>query len=205
MDVDLQFTGKYETAGRLGSWFLNNFYREVTNLAHIGLASICSKPMVRALEMGCGAGFSTQRLIDGLGQRMMLEGCDIGDSLVEKARRRNPGTPFAIDSVYSSQYEDKEFDVTFLLEVLEHLEHPDEALREMARITRSWLILSTPREPIWRAMNMARGKYLGSLGNTPGHIQHWSRRSLCKQVSRHFQVMDCRCPLPWTILLLRPR
>jgi hypothetical protein len=29
-----------------------------------------------------------------------------------------------------------------------------------------------PREPIWRIGNMARGRYLGDLGNTPGHIQH---------------------------------
>ena len=31
--------------------------------------------------------------------------------------------------------------------------------------------VSVPREPIWRAANMARGKYLGALGNTPGPRQ----------------------------------
>ena len=34
-----------------------------------------------------------------------------------------------------------------------------------------------PREPLWRGLNMARGAYLKDLGNTPGHVNHWSKRS----------------------------
>jgi hypothetical protein len=52
---------------------------------------------------------------------------------------------------------------------------------------------------------MARGKYLLQGGNTPGHIQHWSSRGFVELVSRHFEVVKVRKPLPWTMLLCRPR
>ena len=39
-----------------------------------------------------------------------------------------------------------------------------------------WLLVSVPREPLWRGLNLARGSYLRELGNTPGHLNHWSKR-----------------------------
>ena len=47
---------------------------------------------------------------------------------------------------------------------------------------RAWraraLLVSVPREPLWRGLNMARGAYMRDLGNTPGHVNHWSKRAL---------------------------
>lgn len=205
MNVERQFTGKYEESGRIGTWLVDRFYRAVAELGSLALGESASTAPARALDMGCGAGFSTERLQRSLGGRIDLEACDVEISLAEKAKRRNPGTDVTVRSVYDPGFSDKSFELTFLLEVLEHLEQPQEALEQMRRITRSWLILSTPREPIWRALNIARGKYLLNLGNTPGHIQHWSSAQLGKEVSKHFEVVSRRTPLPWTILLLRPR
>ena len=42
---------------------------------------------------------------------------------------------------------------------------------------RGYLLVCVPREPLWRGLNMARGAYLKDLGNTPGHLNHWSKRS----------------------------
>ena len=52
------------------------------------------------------------------------------------------------------------------------------SLAEIRRVTTSHALLSVPREPIWRMLNFLRGKYWSSGGNTPGHLQHWSRRGL---------------------------
>lgn len=205
METDRQFTGKYEEGGRVGRWLIERFYRAVIGFADRALAETSNSELPRALEMGCGAGFSTAKLQSALGARMKLEACDIGSSLVEQAVERNPEIPITVQSVYQPPFPDDSFELTFLLEVLEHLERPEAALEQMRRITKSWLILSTPREPIWRALNMARGKYLRDFGNTPGHIQHWSTRSLERQVSTHFEVVAQSTPLPWTVLLLRPR
>ena len=50
---------------------------------------------------------------------------------------------------------------------------------------------------------MARGAYLKDLGNTPGHLNHWSKRSFVALLSRHGEVVEARSPFPWTMLLVR--
>ena len=72
------------------------------------------------------------------------------------------------------------FEAVVCTEVLEHLEEPEKALRELLRVTRRWVILSVPREPLWRVLNMVRGAYLRHFGNTPGHIGGFVERNFGK-------------------------
>lgn len=85
------------------------------------------------------------------------------------------------------------------------LERPREALAEVARVARNFVLISTPWEPVWRMMNMVRGKYLRDLGNTPGHIQHFGRGDLLELASTRLEVVSVRRPLPWTVILGEPR
>ena len=66
------------------------------------------------------------------------------------------------------------------------------------------VLVSTPWEPLWRGLNMARGKYIRELGNTPGHIQHFSKRALIRLAQRHIRITERRDPIPWTVLLGTP-
>ena len=88
-------------------------------------------------------------------------------------------------------------------EVLEHLDDPKRALDVLARLARPWLIASVPREPLWRALNLARLSYVGALGNTPGHLTHWSKRGFERFLGERFEVVEVRTPLPWTMALCR--
>jgi len=90
-------------------------------------------------------------------------------------------------------------------EVLEHLGDPDAALSVVASLAAPWAIVSVPREPLWRALNIARLKYVGALGNTPGHLNHWSRQSFLDFLGKRLEVVDARAPLPWTMALCRTR
>ena len=74
---------------------------------------------------------------------------------------------------------------------------------EVARVSSGWLLLSVPWEPVWRILNVARGRYVGSLGNTPGHVQHFSRRAIRGLVASRFELVAERRPFPWTVLLAR--
>jgi SAM-dependent methyltransferase len=192
-----QFTGKYEGAGGvIGRRLLDGFFAAV-------LASIPRDARVAA-ELGCGAGFSTER-IHGARPDLSLSASDVDPELVALAGARVPDVPISVESLYELRRESGSVDLTFTLEVLEHLERPFDALREIHRVTRRHAIVTVPREPIWRVMNMARGKYLADLGNTPGHLNHWSARGLRRFVSPLFEVLDTRTPLPWTVLLLQKR
>jgi hypothetical protein len=70
-------------------------------------------------------------------------------------------------------------------------------------VAKRWLLVSVPREPLWRALNLARGAYVKELGNTPGHVNHWSKRSFVRMLERHGEVQEARSPFPWTMLLVR--
>jgi hypothetical protein len=100
-------------------------------------------------------------------------------------------------------FSDGEFDVATAIEVLEHVPDPAHTVAEMARVASRWLLVSVPREPLWRALNMARGAYWKDLGNTPGHLNHWTKRSFVALLSRHGEVVEARSPFPWTMLLVR--
>jgi ubiquinone/menaquinone biosynthesis C-methylase UbiE len=97
------------------------------------------------------------------------------------------------------------FDLVMAIEILEHVDDPVAALAELVRVSRGGMVLSVPREPIWRVANMVRGKYLADLGNTPGHVQHWSRRSFAELVGSQLEVVSVSTPFPWTMIGARPR
>ncbi len=84
------------------------------------------------------------------------------------------------------------------------LDDPDHTAAEMARCARGGhLLASVPHEPLWRGLNLARGAYVKDLGNTPGHVNHWSRRGVEALLSRHGEVVETRSPFPWTMVLAR--
>lgn len=197
---DEEFTGKYEKEGRIASLLVDAFYSSVTALLAPRLAGATT-----LLEVGCGAGYSTEKLAPFVPDGCEFLACDVGPTLVSAARLRNPKVDVSRQSVYSLAMPDKSTDVVVMLEVLEHLDHPERALAELQRVARRHVILSTPREPIWRALNFMRGKYMQDLGNTPGHLQHWSSMGLRRFVGKQFDVQDMRQPLPWTILALAPK
>jgi 2-polyprenyl-3-methyl-5-hydroxy-6-metoxy-1,4-benzoquinol methylase len=100
-------------------------------------------------------------------------------------------------------FAENEFDVASAIEVLEHVPDPAHTVAEMARCAKRHLLVSVPREPLWRGLNMARGAYLKDLGNTPGHLNHWSKRSFIALLGEHGDVVETRSPFPWTMLLVR--
>lgn len=194
-----QFTEKYENTGRAGNWLIDRFFRSAQGLIEPALPA-----KARVLEIGCGPGYSTARIKKWQGVDHLCAG-EPDPQLLEIAREMNPNIELLNESAYHLSHADNTFDAVIMLEVLEHLDDPAKALAELRRVSRGVVLVSTPREPLWRILNCARGKYLGSLGNTPGHIQHWSSRGLTRQVSSHFKLVACAKPVPWTILLLRPR
>ncbi|MDX6640382.1 MAG: hypothetical protein QOF12_1393 [Solirubrobacteraceae bacterium] len=155
------------------------------------------------LDVGCGEGVLTHRWAQRLEGRVV--GIDLDDPLLHEqwAARQAPNLEYRVMKAERMPFADGDFDVASAIEVLEHVPDPEHTLAEMARVARRWLLVSVPREPLWRGLNMARGAYLRDLGNTPGHLNHWSRRSFVALLSRYGEVAQARSPFPWTMLLVR--
>src|SRR3712207_324087 len=117
--------------------------------------------------------------------------------------RQAPNLEYLVMKAENLPFEDDAFDVASAIEVLEHVPDPAHTVAEMARVASGWLLVSVPREPLWRGLNMARGAYWKDLGNTPGHLNHWSKRSFVQLLSKHGEVVEARSPFPWTMLLVR--
>lgn len=157
-------------------------------------------------EVGCGEGFWTLRWLDAGYEARGSDFSSIAITLAQSnsISRGFPSQIFKSSSIYDLDTHDSA-DLIVCCEVLEHLEDPDLALKKLKEITRKYLIVSVPREPVWRVLNFFRGKYIADFGNTPGHIQHWSKRGLIKLVSSQFEIVEVRNPLPWTMVLCKPK
>jgi 2-polyprenyl-3-methyl-5-hydroxy-6-metoxy-1,4-benzoquinol methylase len=156
------------------------------------------------LDVGCGEGVLTADWAERLGAGRIV-GIDLDDPKLraEWERRARPNLAFRAEEATSLSFSDDEFDMACAIEVLEHVPEPEATLAEMARVASRHLLVSVPREPLWRGLNLARGAYLRELGNTPGHVNHWSKRAFVELLSRYGTVEEARSPFPWTMLLVR--
>ncbi len=156
------------------------------------------------LDVGCGEAVLTHKWAQRLSDRRVV-GIDLDDPLLhaEWQQRQAPNLSYRVMKAENLPFADGEFDVATAIEVLEHVPDPAHTVAEMARVASGHLLVSVPREPLWRGLNMARGAYVKQLGNTPGHLNHWSKRSFVSLLSRHGDVVQARSPFPWTMLLVR--
>jgi 2-polyprenyl-3-methyl-5-hydroxy-6-metoxy-1,4-benzoquinol methylase len=157
------------------------------------------------LDVGCGEGVLTHQWA----QRPHVErivGIDLDDPELHEAwkGRQAPNLEYRVMKAENLPFADGEFEAASAIEVLEHVPDPEHTVSEMARVARGGhLLVSVPREPLWRGLNVARGAYLKELGNTPGHVNHWSKRSFVQLLGRYGTVVEARSPFPWTMLLVR--
>ena len=158
------------------------------------------------LDVGCGEGVLTEQWAAALGDRPVV-GIDLDDAKLREQwqTRVRPNLSFRVQEASRLPFGDDEFDLAAAIEVLEHVPDPEATVAEMARVARRHLLVSVPHEPLWRLLNMARGAYLRELGNTPGHVNHWTQRGFVSLLSRHGEVIEVRSPFPWTMLLVAVR
>jgi SAM-dependent methyltransferase len=157
------------------------------------------------LDVGCGEGVLVHQWAQRLGESTRVVGIDLEEDSIQAgwAQRTAPNLEYRVMPAESLPFAQHEFDLATAIEVLEHVPDPEHTLSEMTRCAQRHLLVSVPREPLWRMLNMARGAYWPALGNTPGHLNHWSKRAFVDLLSRYGDVIGVRSPFPWTMLLVR--
>jgi len=188
---------KYLESNFIIHFLIKKFFRSVEK-------TLSQIQINRILEVGCGFGFSTQYLSETLKEKN-FQASELLSNLVKEAKKRNPNIKVQQESIYSLKRDKNSFDLVIALEVLEHLKDPELALKELYRVTSRYCLLSVPNEPLWRILNVCRLKYLRQLGNTPGHIQHWSKKNFIRFLNPYFKIEQVKMPLPWIVVLAEKR
>jgi 2-polyprenyl-3-methyl-5-hydroxy-6-metoxy-1,4-benzoquinol methylase len=156
------------------------------------------------LDVGCGEGVLVERWARRLGDARIV-GIDLEEESIQAAWSERQAGNLEYRTIHAENlpFATNEFDLASAIEVLEHVPDPEHTLAEMARCAGRHLLVSVPREPLWRVLNVARGAYWSELGNTPGHLNHWSKRSFVRLLSLHGDIVEVRSPFPWTMALVR--
>lgn len=186
---------KYTTSNPLIRWLTRRFLDDLDAV----LASVATQvESPRVLEVGCGEGEISRRLHARWEDVVAL---DLPDPGLRESWSEVPGPRFIHADAERLPFEEGGYDVVVCVEVLEHLSDPAAGLSELARVARGGhLVLSVPREPLFRMGNFLTGRHLAAFGNTPGHLNHWSSRGFLEFVESAGEVRSMKKPFPWTIV-----
>lgn len=188
---------KYKTNNFISNYLVRNFFKEIRKLVgNIEFNSV--------LDIGCGEGMLFLNIATYINNKKCCA-IDFDINEINDASKNLPFCEVKFASAYQIPYENREFELVTCTEVLEHLEEPAKALEEIYRVTDKYVLLSVPREPLWRLLNIARLSYLKEFGNTPGHINHWSFRQFKKFIENYFEVIDVSKSIPWSIIIAKKK
>ncbi len=186
---------KYSTKNPIARYLINNFDKAIGKI-------IKDAAPTKILELGCGEGHVTNIILEKTSAEIVAT--DISESILEKAREKikDKRVSFKVINAESFSADDEILDCDFVVccEVLEHLNNPTFALKNMREINADRYLFSVPREPLWRILNFVRGAYISDFGNSPGHIQHWSKKRFTSLLENNGFNPEIICsPPPWTI------
>lgn len=149
------------------------------------------------LDVGCGKGEVSGWLQERLPNSLFI-GTDVEPLFLQQGARERIGRVVA-NALPDLCFKPRSFDLVVMSEVLEHLEDPRAAVDALSVIPRRALLVTVPHEPIWRLGNMLRFRYLSDLGNTPGHIQHFSPGKLARLLRVRFDNVRVYRSTPWLL------
>lgn len=196
------FNDKRAIANALERTAMDRFDRRILELFH-------SCPACDVLDLGCAEGLRSAEFAKARPTAQVV-GLDLADDELQASweRIQLPNLRFISSDARELPFADGRFQLVTAIESLEHFDEPHAVMREIRRVCRGHLVASVPREPIWRALNAARGRHragrpLREWGDTPGHVNHWSRRQFKTFLREHGTVVALNSRLPWTVAKVR--
>ncbi|MGE5042194.1 MAG: class I SAM-dependent methyltransferase [Candidatus Levyibacteriota bacterium] len=185
---------KHMSADPSRKFFLRRFNKTlVKNIKNLNVSSI--------LDAGCGEGFTLNQLYEAKAAKH-LEGVDFSKQAVSLGNKQFPKLKLKQGDIYKLPYKKDEFELVICSEVLEHLEHPEKAVREVLRVSKKYVLFSVPNEPFFMGSRLLKGMNIKQLGNHPEHINHWNVFSFPQMLQKNgVKVKKVLYPFPWILVL----
>lgn len=185
---------KHRTGNPLLRFALERFFNTMTAM----LPSVDS-----ILDAGCGEGYAASRILAQHPQAKIV-GVDLSFEAVQQVAAVSPETPACVADVTRLPVGANSFDMVISLEVLEHLPDPAAAIHAYRAVSRRYVFVSVPNEPLFRGLRMLRGDNLSQWGNHPEHINHWNLMTIQRFLRDNgLQVLRAASPPPfiWSMVL----
>ncbi len=195
---------KYQNQGSIAQKLVGGFFNSILQLLEHDAFS--NQTPQEVIEIGAGEGHVSEKVIQKFPDAKFYL-TDVYDDRLDLSKQllsEKPNVKFQFEDITDIKFNDNHFDLIICCEVLEHIDKYQKGLEEIYRVLKpgGLFLTSVPREPLWRALNMVRLKYLKAFGNTPTHVNHWSSRGFRTLIKKNnFVVLKENRPLPWTMIL----
>ena len=134
----------------------------------------------RVLDAGCGGG-GFAKAIKHYRPDLEVYGVDVNKEAIKRAKKDDEGVNFKVGSVNKLAFKDESFDTVVVTDVLEHLDRPQVALKEIGRVLKVDAVFSAfiPLEGSLFSLHF----WLAKLGwrakeHLAGHIQKFSIKDI---------------------------
>ncbi|HSE39351.1 MAG TPA: class I SAM-dependent methyltransferase [Acidobacteriota bacterium] len=100
---------------------------------------------LRVLDAGCASAYYSEILKHLVSRPLQYVGSDFNSKMLEMAHQKYPGLPFFRMDLRKLAWQDSSFDVVLSGAVIVHIKEWQEAVAEIARVAKKWLILHRTR------------------------------------------------------------
>lgn len=176
------------TARVYDAWYRSPQGRAIDrSIEQIILTLVDPRQGERVLDIGCGPG-NHLLILAKLG--LNLSGIDASPYMVEKARERlGHLCTFKTGIAEDLPFDDNEFDLVFLINTLEFLDEPLQALREAGRVASRKVFIGVINSLSWNGLARKFQGYLGDpLFRRATFYNLWQLKSLLQMAYGHVPV-----------------
>lgn len=144
----------------------------------------------RVIDIGCGDGAATLQLYDDTAP-LSIVGIDPAANAVAAASKRvgDRNIQFSADSAYQLPYPDQSFDIAHLRGVLHHMDQPERAVAEAARVAKIVLVLEpNGYNPVLKLIEKTSRYHIehGERSFAPTQIDQWLRAEGLEVTRRNY-------------------
>jgi len=191
---------KYKTQKALSRSLIGNFLTKVVVMVE-------KNQPKSILDVGCGKGFVVsflkRHLEKSTAEQIDFWGFDISSENIQVARKVLGEEKAFVADIYEIDLPERSFDLVLALEILEHLEKPRKALKQLQKITKRNILLSVPLEPYFGFSNLLFRRKMKEIKKEESRINKWTKGKFVNLVDKYFEVEEVTISFPWLLVLAK--